>query len=149
MGFLCFEFKTFTFLIFYIPLKGMQEDFLHYVWQYKEFEVLNLKTTLGEAIYIKAVGQHNHDSGPDFFNSQLEINNQLWAGNVEIHVKSSDWYLHSHETDVIYENVILHVVWEHDVEVLRANNTKIPTLEIKSFVNSSALKNYQRLFIKN
>jgi hypothetical protein len=46
-------------------------------------------------------------AGPDFFNAQLNIGNQKWAGNVEIHLKSSDWYLHNHERDEAYENVIL------------------------------------------
>ena len=124
----------------------MQEDFLHYIWQFKQFNFLNLKSTDNENISIINIGQHNHNSGPDFFNAQIEIDAQLWAGNVEIHIKSSDWYLHNHELDKAYDNVVLHVVWEHDVEVLRANNSKMPTLEIKSYVNASALRNYQNLF---
>ena len=59
------------------------------------------------------------DTGPDFFNAQLSIGTQMWAGNVEIHVKSSDWYVHHHETDAAYDNVILHVVWEHNMEIYR------------------------------
>jgi hypothetical protein len=126
----------------------MKEDFLHYIWKYKKFDVLNLKTTLGETVNLVSVGKHNLNSGPDFFNAQLEIEEQLWAGNVEIHIKSSDWFVHHHEVDKTYDNVILHVVWEHDTEVFRKDNTQIPTLELKNRVSQEVLQNYQKLFFK-
>ena len=94
-------------------------------------------------------GTYIEDEGPDFFNAQLNIGNQLWAGMVEIHVKSSDWYVHNHETDSNYDNVILHVVWEHDTEVFRKDNMLIPTLEIKHYVSKTALNNYEKLFSKS
>ncbi|MGB6268003.1 MAG: DUF2851 family protein, partial [Olleya sp.] len=87
-----------------------------------------------------------HNAGPDFFNAQLTIDNQLWAGNVEIHIKSSDWFVHNHEVDANYDNVILHVVWEHDTNVFRKDNTQIPTIELKKYVSQSALNNYHKLF---
>ena len=127
----------------------MQEDFLHYIWKHKKFDSLKLKTFNGELISIVSVGQHNLNSGPDFFNGQLKIENQLWAGNVEIHIKSSDWFVHNHEIDKAYDNVILHVVWEHDSEIFRKDNTVIPTLELKSIVAQDTLQNYQKLFSKN
>ncbi|WP_055435179.1 DUF2851 family protein [Lacinutrix algicola] len=124
----------------------MQEDFLHYLWKHKKITTTNLKTTKGEKIVINNVGEHNHNAGPDFFNAQLKIENQLWAGNLEIHIKSSDWYLHNHEIDSNYDNVIIHVVWEHDTEIFRKDNTEIPTLELKHYVTPEALNNYQKLF---
>ena len=125
----------------------MQEDYLHYLWKHKKMGVLNLKTVNGLDIEVISAGVHNTDSaGPDFFNAQLRIDDQLWAGNVEIHIKSSDWYLHNHETDPNYDNVILHVVWEHDVDVFRKDNTRIPTLLIKEYVSSSAVENYKQFF---
>lgn len=127
----------------------MQEDFLHYLWKYKKFELSNLKTVNGELITIESVGEHNHNTGPDFFNGKLKIGVQLWAGNIEIHIKSSDWYLHNHETDANYDNVILHVVWEHDIEVFRKDNTEIPTIELNQIVSNKALNNYQKLFGKS
>jgi hypothetical protein len=123
----------------------MQEDFLHFIWKHKAFATSSLKTTNGEVVAIKHLGQHNFNTGPDFFNAQLAINNQLWAGNVEIHLKSSDWYVHNHEKDKAYDNVILHVVWEHDAEIFRKDNSEIPTLELKTYTNASLLKNYQKL----
>ena len=123
----------------------MQEDFLHYVWKHKAFSTVSLMTTRGESISVLKLGEHNHNSGPDFFNAQLSIDGQLWAGNVEIHVKSSDWYVHGHEKDKAYDNVILHVVWEHDTDIFRNNNSVIPTLELKNFVDAHLINNYKEL----
>ncbi|MBA4319300.1 MAG: DUF2851 domain-containing protein [Flavobacterium sp.] len=123
----------------------MKEDFLHYLWKFKKFDTLNLKTFDGEEIMIINVGQYLELAGPDFFNAQITIGNQKWAGNVEIHLKSSDWYVHHHERDEAYENVILHVVWEHDTEIFRKNNSEIPVLELKKYVDSATITNYQSL----
>ncbi|WP_281323404.1 DUF2851 family protein [Flavobacterium aestivum] len=123
----------------------MKEDFLHYLWKFKKFDTLNLKTCNQEEIIISNVGQYLELAGPDFFNAQITIGNQKWAGNVEIHLKSSDWYVHHHEKDPGYENVILHVVWEHDSEIYRNNNTEIPVLELKNYVSTEVLNNYQKL----
>ncbi len=123
----------------------MKEDFLHHLWKFKKFDTLNLKTFNGEEITIVNVGQYLELAGPDFFNAQIVIGNQKWAGNVEIHLKSSDWYVHQHERDAGYENVILHVVWEHDTEIFRSNNTEIPVLELKKYVDTSTIANYQSL----
>ena len=81
----------------------MKEDFLHHVWQFKKFDIANLKTTSGESIQILSSGQYLQLTGPDFFNAQIIIENQKWAGNVEIHLKSSDWYVHNHEKDSNYD----------------------------------------------
>lgn len=126
----------------------MQEDFLHYIWKYKKFQIQNLKSTTGEDVVITSVGQHNFNAGPDFFNAQLKIGEQLWAGNVEIHVKSSDWYLHNHEQDTAYDTIILHVVWEHDTEIFRKDNSAIPTLQLSDFTESTLLNTYKKLITK-
>ena len=123
----------------------MKEDFLHYLWKFKNFNTPALKTTAGEIITIIHVGQYLEQAGPDFFNAQIIIGNQKWAGNVEIHLKSSDWYVHHHEKDSAYENVILHVVWEHNTEIFRSDNSVIPVLELKNYVASETLFNYQSL----
>ncbi len=123
----------------------MKEEFLHYLWKFKKFDILNLKTFTGENIMIVNVGQYLELAGPDFFNAQIIIADQKWAGNVEIHLKSSDWYLHHHERDSAYENVILHVVWEHDTDIYRKNNIEIPVLELKKYVDEQTLADYQSL----
>ncbi|MFK5880024.1 MAG: DUF2851 family protein [Flavobacteriaceae bacterium] len=126
----------------------MKEDLLHYLWQFKLFYTSNLKTTNGDNLDVVLVGNPNSNSGPDFFNAQLRIDKQLWAGNVEIHVKSSDWYVHNHESDSNYDNVILHVVWEHDVAVFTKDNSEIPTLELQQLVSKNLLARYHKLFSK-
>jgi hypothetical protein len=123
----------------------VKEDFLHYVWQYKKFDFSNLTTVSGEVLTISHVGHYLRQSGPDFFNAQIIIDNQKWAGNVEIHLKSSDWYLHQHENDDHYDNVILHVVWEHDTPIFRKDNSEIPTLVLKPYVGNDILNHYLSL----
>lgn len=123
----------------------MKEAFLHYLWKFQKFNNLSLKTTSGEGISIINCGQYLELSGPDFFNAQICIGNQKWAGNIEIHLKSSDWYIHHHEEDRAYENVILHVVWEHDTEIFRKNNIEIPVLELQYFVDPKVVASYQVL----
>lgn len=123
----------------------MKEDFLHHVWQHKKFAVTQLQTTAGESIQILNSGQYLQLAGPDFFNAQIIIGNQKWAGNVEIHIKSSDWYVHNHENDSNYDSVILHVVWEYDTPIFRKDNLEIPTLELRNYVALSDLHKYQSL----
>ena len=123
----------------------MKEDFLHYLWKFKKFDTSNLTTSNGEKLTIENSGSYLQIAGPDFFNSQITIENQKWAGNIEIHLKSSDWYAHHHERDSNYDSVILHVVWEHDVEIYRKNNTEIPVLILKDLVSKETLNNYHLL----
>lgn len=123
----------------------MKEDFLHYLWKYKKFDTLNLRTFNNEELVVINVGQYLELAGPDFFNAQIIIGNQKWAGNIEIHLKSSDWYLHNHEKDIAYESVILHVVWEHDSEIFNQNNSEIPVLILKNYVSEEIIKNYKTL----
>ena len=116
----------------------MQETLLHHIWNFKKFDFLNATTQQGQQLIISSVGIHNTtQSGPDFFNAKLKIDDQLWAGNVELHLKSSDWYAHRHEKDPAYDNVILHIVWEHDVEIYRKDGQPIPTLTLKELVSES------------
>jgi hypothetical protein len=124
----------------------MSEDFLYYIWQYKLFSKKQLLTTNQQEIRIKKAGVHNKNEGPDFLNAHLEIENQLWVGNVEMHIKSSDWYLHKHEEDINYDAVTLHVVWEHDATVFMKNDQPLPTFVVKDFVDKNILQNYNNLF---
>lgn len=123
----------------------MKEDFLHYIWLYKKLDFTNLKTTNGEVLTILNFGQYLQQVGPDFFNAQIVIDNQKWAGNIEIHIKSSDWYVHHHEKDDNYNNVILHVVWEYDTPIFRKDNSEIAVLELKKYVSKEELHKYKEL----
>ena len=125
----------------------MNEDFLHYVWLYKMFSKVDFKTTGNEHLSIIKSGLHNKNAGPDFLNAQLKIDGQTWIGNVEIHLKASDWYMHNHEKDLNYDAVILHVVWENDVAIYMKNNKPIPTLVLKNFIDETVLNKYKNLFL--
>ena len=124
----------------------MKEDFLHYLWKFQKFSTVNLFTTEEKPSRVIKVGTHNHNAGPDFLMAQVEIDGQLWVGNIEIHVKSSDWYTHQHQKDVQYDNVILHVVWEHDTPIFRTDNSMLQTLEVKEIVEKNTVEKYYQLF---
>ena len=126
----------------------MKEDFIHFVWKHKLFNLSQLETTQQEKLHLLNSGIHNYNSGPDFFNAQIIIEEQRWAGNVEIHVNASDWYVHGHENDSKYDSIILHVVWEDDVEIYSKENIRIPTLELKNYINKNIYNNYLKLFRK-
>lgn len=127
----------------------MNEEFLYFLWKFQKFDIPNLKTTDGNSIQVVHTGYRNLNSGPDFFNSRLIINGQDWAGNVEMHIKSSDWLLHGHQTDLAFDNVILHVVWEHDKEIYHKDGSLIPVLELKDTTPDVLLHNYQKLIEQN
>ncbi len=110
----------------------MVEEFLWHIWKFRLFDNEDLSTTQGAPVQILKTGDHNMDSGPDFFNARIKIDNTTWAGNVEIHVNASDWKKHSHQKDKAFDNIILHVVYEADVELFRENGEPIPTLELKN-----------------
>lgn len=124
----------------------MREDLLHFIWKHNKLQRKQLVTSTNESVKIKNSGTLNQFSGPDFFNAVIEIDGQTWAGNIEIHLKSSDWYAHHHEKDDNYNNVILHVVWEDDMHVFRKDGTTIPTLALKDYIPSELLKKHQNLF---
>ena len=121
----------------------MRESILHYVWQHKLFIAQQLFTTEGEPVAVIDVGKYNTDAGPDFFNAKIRIGETLWAGNVEIHTRSTDWNKHSHHSDKAYDSVILHVVSEVDGEIFRADGAKIPQLVL--IYPSHIAENYDRL----
>jgi hypothetical protein len=110
----------------------MTEDYLHYVWKHGLFSDQQLQTKEGLPVSIKSRGIHNHNSGPDFLEARLFIDGAEWAGHVEIHVRSSDWHRHNHQSDPAYNNVILHVVFEYDQPAIRQSGTAVHTLELKN-----------------
>lgn len=127
----------------------MTEAFLHHLWKLKIFNSGKLKTTEGEDLEILKPGLHNSDAGPDFFNAQVKIDGTHWVGNVEIHLKSSDWTNHFHEQDNAYDNVILHVVYENDGLINRRDGSPLPTFEMKDKFDERLWKNYNELLQSN
>jgi len=123
----------------------MRENFLHYLWRMKRFDLSDLKTTEGEVISIQNFGTHNIHAGPDFLNAKIQIGETLWAGNVEMHVHSSEWITHKHQDDAAYKNVILHVVLEEDRPIFRETGERIPSLELKKRIPLKLVNTYQKL----
>ena len=124
---------------------AISEDLIHYLWKTKRFSYDNLSTTDGHLIQVLNWGTHNHHSGPDFSNGKVKIGDTTWAGNIEMHISSSDWDRHKHSNDPAYNNVILHVVWEHDRVVLDQNNLAIPTLVVSQYVDQALMNRYAEL----
>jgi len=105
----------------------MKEEFLHFIWKNRLFDPDSFISEEGHQIKVISTGDYNRDSGPDFFNARLQIGNTMWAGNIEIHLKSSHWELHGHHLDNSYNNVILHVVQEYDGAAYTSSGIRIET----------------------
>jgi len=127
----------------------MTEDFLHFIWKFRLFDLKHLKTAENESLDIIKPGEHNLNGGPDFENARLRIGSTLWAGNVEIHMNASDWLKHNHHKDNSYENIILHVVFNNDYTALRSSKEPIPVLELKELIPQNVFKKYQNIINSN
>ena len=119
------------------------ELLLHYVWKHKLFPLTELKTTDGKNVEVIDPGLHNMNAGPDFFNAKIRIGGTLWVGNVEIHDKASDWYLHKHDHDEHYNNVILHVCGTIDSQVKNQKGEYLTQMELP--IPDYVLQHYQQL----
>ncbi len=133
-------------MVFSLNLE-MTEDYLHYIWKYKLLSQLNLATTDGEPLEIINFGFHNHDSGPDFSQGKVKIGSTIWAGNIEIHINSSDWFHHNHQNDEAYDSVVLHVVYNHDKRVTTTKGSVIPVLELKDKLDYSKFETYKAFIL--
>lgn len=122
----------------------MTEAFLQYVWQHKLLDD-GLTTTEGQPVVVERAGVLNRDAGPDFFDARIMVGGIRWAGNVEVHVKASDWSLHHHSEDKAYNNVILHVVYVHDADIKLEDGRSVPTVEIADAIPEHVWRNYDEL----
>ncbi len=119
----------------------MNELTMAYLWKNQEFSSKSLSLTNGDQVHILHPGIENRHAGADFQQAKIRINDLLWVGAVELHVRASDWNVHKHHTDQSYENVILHVVWEHDREIRYVNEQQIPTLCLSAWVSQATSPN--------
>ena len=119
------------------------EQLLHYCWKHKIFPLHQLTTTDGKEIEVLNPGLHNTDAGPDFLDAKIKIDGVVWVGNVEIHMKTSDWFRHHHENNPAYQNIILHVVCEADDELRYPNGKAIPQLQMN--IPDYIRRNYNQL----
>jgi hypothetical protein len=125
------------------------EDFLHYVWKFRLFERESLLTTTGETVEIFSAGLQNSDAGSDFHNARLRIGDTTWAGNVELHLKSSDWHKHGHTSDNANNSVILHVVYSDDEPIVVSDGRRLPTLELHDRIPADLYNRYHHLVYGN
>ena len=126
-------------------MKLMNEFYLHYLWKMKRLPIHLMQLADGRSLSLLDFGSYNEfENGPDFKNGSILLDELTWFGSIEMHVNASDWYKHKHHTDPNYNNVILHVVYNADSEVLQ-NGRVIPTLELKNWIDKSHYKQYQFL----
>ncbi len=123
----------------------MSEDFLNFIWKYRLFDMSGLTTESGEQLKIINTGTYNTNAGPDFSNVRILINETLWVGNAEIHIRSSDWNRHGHQNDPAYNNVILHVVYYDDINIARHDKTCPHTLKLSERIDMNRYNNYRDL----
>lgn len=119
----------------------MNERLLQYIWQFQYFNLTGLTTQQGENISILHAGKLNINQGPDFLDAKIKMGHTVWAGNVELHIHSSDWKNHKHSDDDNYKNIILHVVWKDDVDL----KLPFPVLELQNRVSKLLLEKYNGL----
>lgn len=127
----------------------MTEKLLQYLWNYKVFKYFDFKDIEGNPVEIIQFGKWNKDAGPDFLDSKIKINGLVLAGNIELHIRSSDWIFHNHSQDPNYQNIILHVVFQHDIEISQLSDQKVPTLELKHYIDENIIWKYERLINGN
>lgn len=126
---------------------AMNSEFLlHYIWKNSIFSNFNFQTTAGETLKIIHPGYTHQDAGPDFKQAIIKINQILWAGDVEIHIRTSDWFKHKHHQDQKYNSVILHVVYEDDLPDVKETQEKFPILELKNYIDKQVIQNYESIY---
>ena len=119
----------------------MTERLLQYIWQFHYFTQASLSTIAGEQLQVIHPGTYNTQQGPDFKEARIRVGTTTWAGNIELHLNSSDWQKHKHSADRNYQNVILHVVWQHDIKF----ELPFPTLELHDRISSLLIDRYDEL----
>jgi len=127
----------------------MNEKLLQHLWNFKIFNNFDFKDTDGNSIEILDFGKWNTNSGPDFLMATIKTKNVILVGNIELHIKSSDWIFHRHSHDPNYQNIILHVVFHHDIEIEEFNAQNITTLELKNYIDENILYKYEKLIKEN
>ena len=125
-------------------LPNVSEKFLHHVWKFGWFSPAHLHSDSGQKIEILHPGVHNHNAGPDFMNARIRIDETLWWGNVEIHIRASDWHRHQHQNDEHYKNVILHVVLYNDASIYLHTPGDLPVLDLSKGLNWDVWEAHQK-----
>ena len=126
-------------------MQQLPEHFLQFVWENKYFQLFDLRTNKGLPITIVNIGKKNYGAGADFWNATIYIGDVQLEGDVEIHVRASDWRRHKHQFDKNYNNVILHVVYEDDEVAYNKLGNAVDCLYFAPLINSDVLNKYAHL----
>lgn len=121
----------------------MTEKLLQFIWQFQYFNKSELHTEEGDVLQIIKSGIYNSNQGPDFLEASIKVAAVKLFGNIELHVKASDWFKHQHSSDKNYSNIVLHVVWENDVK--EHNKIEFPTLTLQNRIPKILLQRYEQL----
>ncbi len=122
-----------------------KEELLQFAWQYRILKPKPLITKSGKTVKVIKQGDLNRDSGADFFNARIKLDELTLAGNIEVHVNSSDWLKHKHQEDKSYDNIILHVVYNDDKVIEQNSNNNVEVLELRDLLPEYFLANYEKL----
>src|SRR5947208_2977164 len=125
---------------FVAELQGLDGSFsfaerlLQRIWLRGDFDPVQAITMDGRAVRVLHPGNWNRLGGPDFFDAQLIVGGMRMRGDVEIHLRASDWKAHGHREDPKYRRVVLHVVLfppaDHAAQTLHADGSSIPVLAL-------------------
>jgi len=123
----------------------MREDFLHTIWEQQLFQKGSQLYSGLDQIFVLKTGFRNSDAGPDFNQAKIIMADLEWIGSIEIHVRASEWNEHKHQFDEAYQSVILHVVYEKDIDVYRLDGTLVPCLELQNLIPLDVLLKYRSM----
>jgi hypothetical protein len=124
---------------------NFNEDLLHFIWRHRLLKPVPMKATDGRDVLIIKTGIQNADAGPDFFNALVNIDGVTLAGNIEIHIKTSDWLRHNHQADPNYDHIILHVVFMNDLDLPQNKKYNVAILEVADLIDQSIISTYTKL----
>jgi hypothetical protein len=116
----------------------VSEKLISHLWQCQPAN--NLVTDSGQQFQAIYPGRASHHRGCDFKDAVFTLNGQTIHGDIEIHVKASQWYSHGHHRDPKYNNIVLHVVCWHDNKsptMLQSGKT-VPTICLSPFLGHHA-----------
>lgn len=122
------------------------EKLLYHIWDAQHL-VKNLKTVSGKRLLIMFPGQWNTDRGADFRNVIIDVEGNVLRGDAEIHVQTYDWKSHRHDEDANYNNVVLHIVYEHNGHyplTITEDGSQTEILELKQFLDEDITKLIKR-----
>jgi hypothetical protein len=126
-------------------MHNFNEDLLQFIWRHRLLLPHPLVTVQGHQVTVISPGELNRDAGPDFFNARIKISGVMLAGNIEVHIRTSDWLRHHHQYDKSYDNIILHVVFEHDAALSQNMDNNVEVLELRHLVADETIKMYEKL----